>query len=137
MRLATRTGLPAQEVVSPSGLGPRRECLEVLADLDRARRVQLVYVHVLELQHEPQPIVRVPAEREAGGLLLAAVNPTGDTLRHAGNDVAVETDSAVASRNLPSTDAAILEAERMIHLGPCPGSPGDIVGNRLAGDDPA
>lgn len=124
-------------MVSPSGLGPRRECLEVLADLDRARRVQLVYVHVLELQHEPQPIVRVPAEREGGGLLLAAVNPTGDTLRHAGNDVAVETDGAVASRNLPSTNAAILEAERMIDLGPSPGSPGDIVGDGLAGDDSA
>ena len=110
-------------MVSPSGLGSRRECLEALADLDCARRVQLVYVHILELQYEPQPVVRVPAEREGGDLLLAAIDPTGETLRYAGNDVAVEADGAVASRDFPRADAAIREAEWMIDPRPTPGSP--------------
>ena len=38
-----------QGVVSPSGLRPGRECLEALANLHCSRRIQLVYVHVLEL----------------------------------------------------------------------------------------
>jgi Natural resistance-associated macrophage protein len=68
-------------MVLPSGLGPGRECLEALADLYCARRVQLVDFDILELQYEPQPVVRVPAEREGGDLLLAAIDSTGDTLR--------------------------------------------------------
>jgi hypothetical protein len=48
-------------------------------------------------------------------------------LRHAGNDVAVEVDSVVASRKFPSTNRAIREAERMIDLGPAPGSPLGII----------
>jgi len=95
-----RARMSPQGVVSPSGLGPRRECLEALADLDRARRIQLVYIHVLELQHEPQPVVRVPAERESGDLLLAAKDPAGNALRHAGHDVAVEADSQNRAQSL-------------------------------------
>ena len=67
--------------------------------------------------------VRVPAERETGDLLLPAIDTAGDALRHTGYDVAVEIDRAVASRQFPGTDAAILEAERVIEAGPGPGSP--------------
>ena len=124
-------------MISPSGLRPGGECLEALANLYCSRRIQLAYVHVLELQHKPQPVVRVPAERESGDLLLAAIDTAGDALRHARNDVAVEADGAVASSKLPSADAAILEAERVIDLGPGPGSPRNIIGDGLSGDDPA
>jgi hypothetical protein len=41
---------------SPSGLGPGGKCLEALTDLDRACRIPLLYVHILELQHEPRPV---------------------------------------------------------------------------------
>jgi len=89
------------------------------------------------LQHKPQPVIRVPAECENGDLLLAAKDPTGDGFRHAGNHVAVEADNAVARREFPSTNAAVLEAERVIDLGPAPGSFLGILGDRLAGQDPA
>src|SRR5580700_9964537 len=92
---------------------------------------------MLELQHEAQPVVRVPAERDTDDLLQAAINTAGDALRHARNDVAVEIDSAVASRNFPGTDAAIREAEGMLGLGPGPGGPRNIVGDGLSRDDPA
>src|ERR1700741_2272990 len=87
--------------VSPSGLRPDRECLEALADLHCSRRIQLAYIHVLKLQYEPEPVVRVPVERESGDLLLAAIDTAGHALRHTRNDVAVETDSAVARRQFP------------------------------------
>src|SRR5260221_10539606 len=38
---------------SPSGLSPGRNRLKALADLHCARRIQLVYVRMLELQDEP------------------------------------------------------------------------------------
>jgi hypothetical protein len=102
--------------------------LRALADLNCARGVQLVYVDLLELQDETQPVVRVPAERERGDLLLAAMDAAGEALRNAGNDVAVEIDRAVASCNFPGADAAIPDAEWMIDFGPRPGSPLGIVG---------
>src|SRR5437763_9032134 len=123
--------------VSPCGLRPGGESLEALADLDFARGVPLVYVHILELQHEPQPVVRVPAERETGGLLLAAKNATRDGLGHTRNDIAVEVDRAVASCDFPGTHAAVPDTERMINLGPGPGGPCDIVRDRLSGNNPA
>jgi hypothetical protein len=114
--------------VSPSGLNPTSDRLEALADLDFPCRVQLVHVDILELQHEAQPVVRVPAERESSDLLLAAIDPAGDAFRHPGNHVAVEADSAVACREFPRPDAAVLEAEQMIDLGPAPGNLLGIVG---------
>jgi len=72
---------------------------------------------MLELQNEAQTVIRIPAERDTDNLLQSAINTAGDALRHARDDVAVEIDSAVASRNFPGTDAAIREAERMIGLG--------------------
>src|SRR5437868_3736414 len=123
--------------VSPCGLRPGGESLEALADLELPRGVQFVYVHILELQHEPQPVVRVPAERETGGLLLAAKNATRDRLGHASNDIAVEVDRAVASCDFPGTHAAVPDTERMINLGPGPDGPRDIVGDRLSGNNPA
>src|SRR5437879_9798027 len=92
---------------------------------------------MLELQHELQPVVRIPVERESGDLLLAAIDPTGDALRHARNDVAVETDRAVASCKFPGTNAALREAERVIDAGPAPGSPLGVVGVGLSGQNPA
>src|SRR5205823_4577089 len=97
---------------------PGGESLEALADLDFPRGVQFVYVHILELQHEPQPVVRVPAERETGGLLPAAKNATRDGLGQTRNDIAGEVDRAVASCD-------------------CPGGPRDIVGDGLSGNNPA
>jgi len=129
-------GLPAQRVVSPSGLGPGCERLEVLANLDCACGVQLVYIGMLELQNKPQPIVRVPAERETGDLLLSAINTAGDALRHARNDVAVEIESAVTGRDFPRADAAVSEAERVKGPRPAPGSPRDVVGDGLSREDP-
>src|SRR5437868_15526372 len=117
--------------LSPRCLSPGRERLEALTDLQCARRIQLVYVRMLELQDKPQPVVRVPAERETDDLLPAAVNTAGDALRHARNDVAVEIDSAVASRNFPSTDAAIREAERVIDVGLGPGRRRNVIGDGL------
>jgi len=67
----------------------------------------------------------------------AAIDPAGNALRHARNDVAVEADSTVARRKFPRTDAAILEAERVIDLGPAPGSPLGVVGDGFSGQDPA
>ena len=108
----------------------------MLADLDCACGVQLVYVGMLELQNEAQPIVRVPAEHETGDLLLSAKNTAGDALRHARNNVAVEIESAVTGRDFPRADAAASEAERVKGLGPAPGSPRDIVGDGLSREDP-
>jgi hypothetical protein len=56
------------------------------------------------------------------------------TLSGTGNHVAVEADSAVACREFPCTDAVVLEAERMIDLGPAPGSLLGIVGMEFAGE---
>jgi len=51
--------------------------------------IQLVYVDILELQHEAQPVVRIPTERDSADVLPAAINPASDVLRDAGRDVAV------------------------------------------------
>ena len=47
----------------------------MLADLYRPQGIQLVYHAVLELQLEPDPVVRIPAERRAEDLLVAAKIP--------------------------------------------------------------
>src|SRR6266403_2870231 len=119
--------------LSPCGLGSQGKRLELLADLDLARRVQLVHIDILELEHEPYPVVRVPVERDSADLLLATIDPAGAALRHAGDDVAVEIDCAVASRDFQSADAALCQAEWVIGVRPAPGSPIDIVGVGLAG----
>jgi hypothetical protein len=98
-------------------LHPASECLKALADLGCARRIQLVYGDVLELPHEAQPVVQVPAERERSYLLLAAIDPASDILRDARNDIAVEIDNAVAGRDFPSAYAAIPDADRAIDFG--------------------
>jgi len=113
--------------LSPCGLGSQGKRLELLADLDLARRVQLVHIDILELEHEPYPVVRVPVERDSADLLPAAIDPASYALRDAGRDVAVEIDRAVASRDFQSADAALREAEWLIGLGPAPGMSTDIV----------
>ncbi len=108
--------------LSPCGLGSQGKRLELLADLDLARRVQFVHIDILELEHEPYPVVRVPVERDSADLLPAAIDPASYALRDAGRDGAVETDRAVTSRDFQSADAALREAEWVIGLGPAPGS---------------
>jgi hypothetical protein len=122
---------------SPSGLSPGRNGFEALADLDGAHGVQLVYIDMLELQHKAQPVVRVPAERQCGDLLPATIDPAGEALRNAGNDVAVEIDCAVASRDFPRADAAAPDAEWMIDFGSPPRGSCDIVRVGLTGQYPA
>src|ERR1700719_1728044 len=89
-------------LVSPSGLSPGRERLETLADLHGGRRIQLIYVDILKWHHEAQPVFRIPAERESSDLLLAAIDPAGEPLRHARNDIAVEVNCAVTGCDFPN-----------------------------------
>src|SRR3974377_438901 len=58
-----------------------RKGLEMLADLRRPRGIQLVHHAGLELHLEPDPVVRIPAERRAEDLLVAAKDTAGLALR--------------------------------------------------------
>jgi len=58
-------------------LGSESKGLVFLTDLDCSRRVQLAHIDILELQHEPYPVVRIPVERDSADLLLAAIDPAG------------------------------------------------------------
>src|SRR3984893_5834987 len=119
--------------LSPCGLGSQGKRLELLADLDLARRVQLVNIDILELEHEPYPVVRVPVERDSADLLPAAIDAASDALRDPGGNVAIEADGAVPSRDFPCADAPFAKAERVLGLGPRPGMSIDIVGVGLTG----
>jgi hypothetical protein len=80
--------------------------------------IQLVHIGYLELQHPRHPVVRIPAECCAEDLLVVAIDIAGDTLRHAGNDVAVLVCDAPAGGEFPCADAALIEGKRVIDLGP-------------------
>src|SRR3984893_7138830 len=72
---------PDLTVISKRDLDPAGKCLEVLADLGRPGCIQLVNTCVLELQLQPHPVVRVPAERRAEDPLKAAIDAARDALR--------------------------------------------------------
>jgi hypothetical protein len=109
---------PDLTVILKRDLDPAGKCLEVLADLGRPGCIQLVNTCVLELQLQPHPVVRIPAECCAEDLLVVAIDTAGDALRHAGNDVAVLVCDAPAGGEFPCADAALIEGKRVIDLGP-------------------
>src|ERR1700733_12371310 len=83
-RAARRGNAANARIRSPASkrdLRPPGDDLVALADLDLAGRVLAVHVDDVVVQHEPDVVVRIPAEAEADDLLLAAENPAGGALR--------------------------------------------------------
>ena len=92
-------------MASKGDLDPPGKCLEFLADLRCPRGIQLVDHGVLELHLQPDPVVRIPAERCPEDLLVAAKDTAGDALRYAGGDIAVQIHDTPARAHLLYAEA--------------------------------